>query len=214
MTTKKCYCCQTEKNIDDFGFNRRNKDKRRGECKECHSQNNSDYSKSELGKATRFNKTQRNRKFIYDFLQKSKCVDCGDTRWQVLEFDHVKGDKKYDVSHLINGTSSLKTIQDEIDKCEIRCANCHRLKTMKQFDLPKNNWEVFSTITKTAEPKKRIRSNPIVGEKSHLAKLCEADVLQIRADFGKHDGKDLAERYGVSSTTIYNVVNRKIWKHI
>ena len=37
------------------------------------------------------------------------------------------------MSRLAHNTSSLATIKNEIDKCEIRCANCHRRKTAKQL---------------------------------------------------------------------------------
>jgi hypothetical protein len=52
----------------------------------------------------------------------------------VLEFDHVRGDKLNSVSVLAYSLgASLKRIQTEIDKCEVRCANCHRRKTARQF---------------------------------------------------------------------------------
>lgn len=70
-----------------------------------------------------------NRKFLDDYLSKQSCVDCGNSNPIVLEFDHVRGVKKLNVSDMILRSYSLKTIQDEIDKCEIRCANCHRIKT-------------------------------------------------------------------------------------
>lgn len=44
----------------------------------------------------------------------------------VLEFDHVRGKKKYAISVILSGCLSMTTLKDEIDKCEIRCANCHR----------------------------------------------------------------------------------------
>jgi len=55
----------------------------------------------------------------------------GNVDWRVLEFDHVKGEKKFD---LANGASqSYESLKKEISKCEIVCANCHRIRTIKQF---------------------------------------------------------------------------------
>ena len=74
----------------------------------------------------------RNRDHIYNFLKSSKCIDCGDDRWQVLEFDHIN-DKKYGICDMMGRCMSISNIDKEISKCEVRCANCHRLKTAKQF---------------------------------------------------------------------------------
>ena len=79
------------------------------------------------------------------------CKDCGHKDIRVLEFDHVRGKKYKGVKHMcgltasikaINPhicftplyymcglTASIKAIKDEIRKCEIRCCNCHRIKT-------------------------------------------------------------------------------------
>lgn len=68
---------------------------------------------------------ERNRKFSDDYKRKHPCVDCGEDDIVVLQFDHVNGDKDKEVSIMINKAYSLERIQREIDKCEIRCANCH-----------------------------------------------------------------------------------------
>lgn len=47
----------------------------------------------------------------------------------VLEFDHVRGVKKGDVSLMARQGLALKTIDAEIAKCDVRCANCHRRRT-------------------------------------------------------------------------------------
>ena len=70
-------------------------------------------------------------RYILEYLLKHPCVDCGEKDVTVLEFDHVKNKLK-PVSSLIRaGATSL--IEKEIEKCEVRCANCHRRKTAKQF---------------------------------------------------------------------------------
>jgi len=51
----------------------------------------------------------------------------------VLEFDHVRGTKSGNISEMMRGGFSWKRVLEEIEKCEIRCANCHRRKTAVQF---------------------------------------------------------------------------------
>lgn len=71
----------------------------------------------------------RNRQFIYEHLLNNPCVDCGESDTIVLDFDHVIGDKVNNVTVGANKGWSLKKLKDEINKCEIRCANCHRRVT-------------------------------------------------------------------------------------
>lgn len=66
------------------------------------------------------------------------CLDCGETNPVVLEFDHVKGNKVAAVAVLSKDCWSLEKIQEEINKCEVRCANCHRKKTALQLGWYKN----------------------------------------------------------------------------
>lgn len=67
------------------------------------------------------------RQFIRGHLQKNPCVDCGNSDIRVLELDHVRGKKDFNVSDMAK-QSSLTVIQKEIAKCEVRCANCHRIR--------------------------------------------------------------------------------------
>lgn len=75
----------------------------------------------------------RNRYFIFRYLKLfGKCVDCGNNDWKVLEFDHLK-DKVMNVSRMYSNHYSLNKIKSEIRKCELRCANCHKIKTRNQL---------------------------------------------------------------------------------
>jgi hypothetical protein len=61
-------------------------------------------------------------------LSRSACVDCGEQDPVVLDFDHIAA-KRDKVTRLAWFGCSLETIDDEIKRCEIRCANCHRRMT-------------------------------------------------------------------------------------
>ena len=77
---------------------------------------------------------QRNRRFVFRYLLSHPCVDCGEADPVVLDFDHVRGTKRANLSFLIARAASVKTLRAEIDKCEVRCANCHRRRTAVQFN--------------------------------------------------------------------------------
>ena len=72
---------------------------------------------------------KRNKEYIARIKACSCCIDCGESNPIVLDFDHVNGVKLGNVSDISNGGYSIKTIQKEIDKCEVRCSNCHRIAT-------------------------------------------------------------------------------------
>lgn len=69
---------------------------------------------------------------LFEYLEQNPCVDCGESDPVVLEFDHVRGKKLYNVSAMSALVLSWKTILKEIEKCEVRCANCHRRKTAER----------------------------------------------------------------------------------
>lgn len=74
----------------------------------------------------------RSKAYVDNYLMSHPCVDCGESDIIVLEFDHVRGVKKYEISNMKFSAMSIATIQKEIDKCEVRCANCHRRVTYKR----------------------------------------------------------------------------------
>ena len=70
-----------------------------------------------------------NRRFVDEYLASHPCVDCGEADIVVLEFDHVIGEKHKAISVLVQNAASTRRIAQEIAKCEVRCANCHRRRT-------------------------------------------------------------------------------------
>jgi 5-methylcytosine-specific restriction endonuclease McrA len=55
-----------------------------------------------------------------------RCADCGEDNPVVLDFDHVSGGDKIE---RVTRMYSLRRMREEADKCMVRCANCHRIKT-------------------------------------------------------------------------------------
>lgn len=77
---------------------------------------------------------ERNRQYVYDYLKKNPCVDCGETRIPTLQFDHVEPYvKSFEITKGVHNRRGLKSLQEEMDKCVIRCANCHAMKTARDY---------------------------------------------------------------------------------
>lgn len=74
---------------------------------------------------------ESNRHLISEYLSVHPCIDCGESDIRVLEFDHVRGVKSRSVTQLAQWGYAESTIRSEIDKCVVRCCNCHRRKTLE-----------------------------------------------------------------------------------
>lgn len=65
---------------------------------------------------------------LHDAKMASGCVDCGYREHPAaLEFDHVRGVKEFNVGS--SKSHSLAAILAEMEKCEVVCSNCHRIRT-------------------------------------------------------------------------------------
>jgi hypothetical protein len=70
----------------------------------------------------------RGRAFINSVKSGVPCIDCGIVfPPECMDFDHVRGVKLFDVGDSVH--RSISNITEEIEKCELVCANCHRIRT-------------------------------------------------------------------------------------
>jgi hypothetical protein len=61
------------------------------------------------------------------------CTDCGGRfPYYVMDFDHTGADKSQLVSKLVNFGATQRLV-DEMAKCEVVCANCHRVRTWRRM---------------------------------------------------------------------------------
>ena len=76
----------------------------------------------------------RIKAFLDEYKRKGQCTDCGYSGKeypQVLDFDHL-GDKVFEIGGWSKFVLNLERVKDEIKKCELVCANCHRIRTVKR----------------------------------------------------------------------------------
>ncbi len=72
------------------------------------------------------------RQFAWNYLLGNPCIDCGESDPVVLDFDHVRGQKHHNTSAMVNSWGMGPSLLQEMGKCEVRCANCHRRKTAQE----------------------------------------------------------------------------------
>ena len=68
------------------------------------------------------------REQFQQYKQTLSCEQCGWNDSRALEFHHHNDDKKENISRLVAHGYSWDTIEEEIKKCQVLCANCHRLE--------------------------------------------------------------------------------------
>lgn len=63
-------------------------------------------------------------------LKSQPCTDCGGTFSPIcMDWDHVKGEKKHEISRMVGQNRPKSKIFHELEKCELVCSNCHRIRT-------------------------------------------------------------------------------------
>ncbi len=72
--------------------------------------------------------------WLLEYLGDNPCADCVETDPLVLEFDHL-GDKKFTIASNFTWMP-WNLICDEVAKCEVVCANCHRRRTALRGGFP------------------------------------------------------------------------------
>jgi hypothetical protein len=73
------------------------------------------------------------RRYIDSLKTGKPCSDCGGTFPPVaMDFDHVRGIKRFSVSKIGGSQMAMETLLEEIAKCELVCSNCHRVRTQKR----------------------------------------------------------------------------------
>lgn len=71
----------------------------------------------------------RDRVAFVDWLKSAPCQDCGGTFPACcMDFDHRR-DKVTDVSKMLRSKFTNEEVMLELAKCELVCANCHRIRT-------------------------------------------------------------------------------------
>lgn len=134
---KKCTVCKVEKDTCYFNNHKSSKDGLQNICKDCskdkakkyYHSNKTHHQKNIYKNKERYKNMARN--FIFEHFSTHPCVDCGNEDIRVLEFDHLS-DKKMGVGRMVNAGYSITAIKKEIEKCEVRCRNCHQIKTMER----------------------------------------------------------------------------------
>jgi hypothetical protein len=134
---KICSACSLEKGFGEFN---RKGDALQGKCKSCQRAYHRLYyqrNKSRFIAKNRRNKNRQRKRLraILWGVKQRPCQDCGGSfhPW-VMELDHRDGAIKVAaVANLVSTGCTDARPFEEIDKCDVVCANCHRMRTYRRL---------------------------------------------------------------------------------
>jgi hypothetical protein len=130
---RRCGRCGETKPIDEFAWRRKSRGQRDNYCRACRAAYKQEHyalnREKYIANATRRRTALAadRAEFLVEFFASNPCVDCGETDPVVLEFDHLE-DKAFNIAKGLRDRS-WGALLDEIAKCEVVCANCHRRRT-------------------------------------------------------------------------------------
>jgi len=122
---KTCTKCNIKKDESDFVYKNKSKGVRQSICKECQkSYKLKHYYKNKDAHYKRNKITEDKLKKYADDIKMKGCTLCDEKEISCMDFHHLRD--KSDVVAKIIKQGSIKKLKEEIEKCVVLCANCHR----------------------------------------------------------------------------------------
>jgi hypothetical protein len=134
MHGRRCDRCQGLKPVAEFALRRKGERRQRDNyCRVCraeylrehYAQNKDRYVARAVSRKKEL--AAQRAAYLIALFRVRPCADCGEDDPLVLEFDHL-ADKKFNITKGITN-HSWQALLDEIAKCDVVCANCHRRRT-------------------------------------------------------------------------------------
>ena len=124
-----CVRCGVAKDESEFNWRNIQKGYLQSVCRPCHANDSKERDRKNVrmsNKASRERGSERAQQFIIDYLSDHPCEVCGETDVAVLTFHHVNPEEKnHNIVDMVTHGYGLETIQAELEKCQVLCANDH-----------------------------------------------------------------------------------------
>ncbi len=133
---RRCGRCGESKSPDEFAWRRKALGQRHNMCRPCHSvYHHEHYSANKQRYITQARERKRalaieRTEWLLTYFDSHPCADCGESDPVVLEFDHRR-DKQFNIGAVLP-YRRWSSVLEEIAKCDVVCANCHRRRTARR----------------------------------------------------------------------------------
>ncbi|MGI8903204.1 MAG: hypothetical protein ACR2IP_06000 [Solirubrobacteraceae bacterium] len=124
---------RTAETVDELAWRRRARGQRDNCCRPCRAAYKQEHYAANRARYIE-NALRRKRAlavdratYLIEFFRLRPYADCGETDPLILEFDHQEN-KLFNISKGLRD-HNLQVVIDEIGKCDVVCANCHRRRT-------------------------------------------------------------------------------------
>jgi hypothetical protein len=139
VETKLCTGCGVGRPLVEFSVKNKKTGRRRTRCRACrsaygrrHYEKHRDKYLSRARARIRRHERDSYWSWLMNYLASHPCIDCGQCDPVVLQFDHRDGTLKVATIGSMLARASWTALLSEVGKCDVRCANCHRLRTAEQ----------------------------------------------------------------------------------
>lgn len=134
---KTCSRCRIPKGMDQFADRAKSSDGKQVYCRECQAgyyQKNRARLLPKIKAANKLTKLAITE-FVDEYKRAHPCERCGESDPCALDFHHPSGTKEFGVGEAVRNGATLKRVKDEVSKCRVLCASCHRKLHAGRFAL-------------------------------------------------------------------------------
>lgn len=140
--SKRCRRCRLLKDTSEFHRSASRKGGRQSYCRACKKEIDKEHNRRNPRR--NYSRTReyrlRNLRWLDEYLRTRKCEweGCAVSDPDMLVFDHLNPQEKREhVTTMAHSSWGLKSIQEEVAKCRVLCANHHQKHTIQQFGYKK-----------------------------------------------------------------------------
>lgn len=144
MEYKVCTHCKRVLPYSSFTFKDKAHTRLNSWCRDCQKQKTkeirlSNIEKYKLKDKEKKKEVYKRKRAIINSYKKGGCLVCGEKEYVCLDFHHINPkEKSFEIGHYFH-LRGIDYILEEMKKCVVLCANCHRkvhagLIDLKEYD--------------------------------------------------------------------------------